>query len=356
MIHWEAVVEAPSRSSMRRLAAVVAIATLAGGCFESRYLAGQALGQWRLLRARRRVADVLSDGAVDERTKARLRLAMEARTFAIEVLGLRGGDSYTRYLPTHGHAVAWNLTAAPKDQLRPMQWRFPIVGTVPYLGYFEERDARKMEARLRARDLDTYVRPVAGYSTIGITADPIYESMLDEGDARLVEVVLHEMLHGTMYLNGKSAWNESLASFVGVQGAALFFAARGGDGRAVLDEAERRKADERRFSEFLAPVQQALRELYAEPIPRAEKVRRRDEVFAAARARFAELYPGRRSIFTDAKRLNNAVFASYGVYHDQSGEHEHLFKRVRGDLVRFIRLYKYAIESTSDPIGWLQQF
>ncbi len=328
------------------------------GCFEARYLAGQGLGQWRLLRARRRVSEVLVDPSVEPRIKDRLRLAMEARKFGIDVLGLRGGDNFVRFLPTGGRAIAWNITAAPKDQLRPLTWRFPIVGVVPYLGFFDERDVRKMEARLRAAGFDTYVRPIAGYSTVGITSDPIYESMLDDGDARLVEVVLHEMLHGTLYLAGESAWNESLASFVGVQGAAMFFAARGGNeaGRAVLEEAERRKADERRFSEFLQPVQEELRALYKQPISREEKLRRRDAVFEAARARFLQMYPGAHGIFADEKRLNNAVFASYGVYHDENGEHEHLFRRLRGDLVALVRFYKHAVDETDDPIAWLEQF
>jgi predicted aminopeptidase len=303
------------------------------------------------------VSEVLGDPSVDARTKERLRLAMEARKFGIEVLGLRGGDAYTRFLPTGGRAVAWNLTAATKDALRPLVWHFPIVGNVPYLGFFEEKKAKRMQASLIARDLDTYVRPVAGYSTIGITSDPIYESMLDESDARLVEVVLHEMLHGTMYLAGRSAWNESLASFVGIHGAAMFFAQRGGDeaGRAVLEEAEQRERDEERFSQFLAPIRDALEALYKQPISRDEKIRRREAVFAQAKVRFDEMYPGRRSIFNSG-RLNNAVIASYGVYHDRSSEHEHLFQRLRGDLVAFLRLYRYAIDNTDDPIAWLARF
>ena len=345
-----------SARATRALTFLCLISTL-GGCFEARYLAGQGLGQWRLFRARRRITEVLGDVNVDSRIKSRLRLAMEARKFGIEVLGLRGGDSYTRFLPTGGKPIAWNITAAPKDRLRPLVWRFPIVGAVPYLGFFDERQARKLQDSLRARDLDTYVRGVAGYSTIGIASDPIYESMLDESDARLVEVVLHEMLHGTLYLAGKSAWNESLASFVGVQGAALFFAQRGGDeaGRAVLAEAEQRKLDEKKFTTFLAPLRDALDKLYAEPASREEKLRRREEIFAATRTRFAELYPGRHSIFSDA-RLNNAVVASYGVYHDQANEHEHLYRRLRGDLTALVRLYKYAVDNTDDPIAWLAQY
>ncbi|MEO6954447.1 MAG: aminopeptidase, partial [Polyangia bacterium] len=258
---------------------------------------------------------------------------------------------------THGKPIAWNITVAPKDTLRPVVWRFPIVGTVPYLGFFEEKDARRFAASAQARGFDTYIRPVAGYSTIGIASDPVYESMLDQGDARIVEVVLHEMLHGTLYLPGRSAWNESFATFVGVHGAALFFASQKGDdaGRKILEEAEQRERDEDRFGAFLAPIHEALEKLYAEPISKAEKLRRREDVFAATRRRFAEQYPGRHSIFSDP-RLNNAVVASFGVYHHSAPEHDRIWKRVRGNLRRMVDLYRYAVENTDDPTGWLKQF
>lgn len=154
---------------MIRAAILVALAGAASGCFEARYLAGQGTGQWRLLRARRRITDVIADPKTDPRIKTRLELAMEARKFAVEELGLHGEDNYTRFLPTGGKPIAWNITVAKKDSLRPISWTFPIVGRVPYLGFFDEKAARKLEAQMKARDLDTYVRPVAGYSTIGIT-------------------------------------------------------------------------------------------------------------------------------------------------------------------------------------------
>ena len=337
--------------------ALVTLVLLQSGCFESRYLAGQALGQWHLFRVRERIADILDDPHADPVLQARLRLAMEARTFGIEVLGLRGGDNFTRYLATHGKPIAWNITVAPKDTLHPVVWRFPIVGAVPYLGFFAEKDARTFAASAKARGLDTYVRPVAGYSTIGIASDPVYESMLDEGDARIVEVVLHEMLHGTLYLPGRSAWNESFATFVGVHGAALFFASRHGDdaGKKVLEEAEQRERDEARFGAFLAPVHEALEKLYAEPISRDEKLRRREDVFAETHRRFEAEYPGRHGIFSDA-RLNNAVVASFGVYHHSAPEHDRIWKRMRGNLRRMVDLYRYAVENTDDPTGWLSQF
>jgi predicted aminopeptidase len=327
------------------------------GCWTGNYLAQQGVGQLRLLHQRRRISDVLADPTVDEHKKARLQLAREARDFGVEVLGLRGGDAFTRYLELDGRPVAWNLTAAEKDRLAIHTNRFPFVGALPYLGFFKEADAQREAARLAREGFDVYLRPVAGYSTLGVTSDPVYSSMLDGSEARTVEVVLHEMLHGTLYLVGHSDWNESLATFVGLHGAALFFATRGGEAaaRTVFDEAQRHQRDEEEFSAFLQPILDELKALYALPLSRDEKLARREAVFRRAQAEYLRRFPpppGATPNFVK-KPLNNAVLLSYSVYHHATPAHQRLFDHVGGDLVAFIRVCKYAVEAAPDPIRWL---
>jgi predicted aminopeptidase len=337
------------------------LVTLVAGCWTGNYLAQQGAGQLRLLHERRRISEVLSDPSVDPAKKARLGLAREARDFGVEVLGLRGGDAFTRYLELDGKPVAWNVTAAEKDRLQIHVNRFPFVGALPYLGFFKEADARREAVRLAKLGLDVHVRPVAGYSTLGVTSDPIYSSMLEGSEARTVEVVLHEMLHGTLYLVGQSGWNESLATFVGLHGAALFFARRGAEAaaREVFDEAERRALDEKTFSAFLQPVLDELRQLYESNASRDEKLRRREEVFARAKLEYLRRFPpppGHKMLPSFVSQpLNNAVLLSYAVYHDESPRHERLFERVGGDLPLFIRVCKYAVEFAPDPVGWLSR-
>lgn len=330
---------------------------LISGCWTGNYLAQQGVGQLKLLHERRRINDVLSDPDVDEKVKARLHLAKEARDFGVEVLGLRGGDAFTRYLELDGKPVAWNVTAAEKDQLKLHVNTFPFVGSLPYLGFFKEADARREADRLQKLGLDVYVRPVAGYSTLGVTSDPVYSSMLDGPDARVVEVVLHEMLHGTLYLVGHSDWNESLATFVGLHGAALFFAQRGGESaaRKVFDDAESRSRDEENFSAFLRPVLDELKQLYASPISREEKLRRREELFSRAQKEYLKRFPPPPGMTPSFVRqpLNNAVLLAYGVYHHATPSHQKLLERVGGNLAQFIQICKYAVEFAPDPITWL---
>ena len=251
------------------------------------------------------------------------------------------------------------MTAAEKDRLRAHLNDFPIVGAIPYLGFFDEHDAEREAARLRKLDLDVYVRPVAGYSTLGITSDPIYSSMLEGSDARIVEVVLHEMTHATVYLPGHAEWNESLAMVVGVEGAAAFFAARGDaqSAAALVADARRRDEDQEAFARFLGPVVQRLERLYSNTaLSRAEKLRRRRPIFAEARKQFLALFPpppGHGPGAFAAQPLNNAVLLSFSIYHSSTPQHRQLLRALGGNLRAFVALCKHAVEDESDPLGYL---
>jgi len=331
----------------------------ASGCWTSSYLAQQGCGQLRLLRERQRVDDVLVDPRVDAETRRRLRLAAAARDFGIHALGLRGDGNYTRFLDTHGAPVAWMVSAAPPDRLVPHRFRFPLVGALPYVGFFREADAQAEAARLQRLGLDTCIRAVAGYSTLGITSDPIYSSMLEGPDARIVEITLHEMAHGTVFVPGRAEWNESFATLVGLQGAALFFARHGRAAatRQLFADAHARAARQARFAAFLAPLVRGLESLYAEPIDRAEKLRRREAIFARGQAEFARRFPvapGRPPHPFVTEPLNNAVVVAYAVYHRDTPAHRRLLDRLGGDLRALVRLYRHAVEHHRDPVGYLR--
>jgi predicted aminopeptidase len=327
------------------LAVLLALST---GCETAGYLMEQGRGQLAILHARRRVRDVLDDPAVPADVKARLSLAMEARAFGVRELGLRGGDAYTRFLDTGDQPIAWSVYAAYRDRLQPYLHRFPIAGAVPYLGFFDKASAERERARLDAMGLDTFLVPVAGYSTLGFTADPIFSSMLEGPEPRIVEVVLHEMLHGTVYRPGNSEWNESLATLVGLEGARAFFESRAGGAErtAELDvEAREDRERQERFAEFLAPVIAELRALYASPFPTDEKLRRRELVFERAMEQYRARFPPRSGDEKKPKafsrqRLNNAVLLAFTTYHDSLPALRAELAAMGGDLRAFVAGYR----------------
>jgi len=199
-------------------------ALLLTGCSAPGYVVQQAWGQLKVMHNRQRITDMLRSPDLSPRRRQRLRLVLMARQYAHDHIGLALTDAYTRFYDTGGKPMAHNISACDKTSLRPKIWRFPIVGGLPFIGFFKKADAVKAEAALRAQGLDTYLRPVPAFSSLGWFADPIYSQLLDSGEGRLVDVVIHEMTHTTIHLSSRSAFNESLAVFVGNQGALNFLA------------------------------------------------------------------------------------------------------------------------------------
>lgn len=356
----------PATLSLRKKGAV-ALALLPlmldAGCFSARYLGQQALGQFHLLRIRRHVDDVLTDPATPQPVRERLQLALEARQFGIDELGLRGGAEFKRFVDTGG-PVAYNLTAAPQSAWRILRWRFPLVGTVPYLGFFDRRDAMHQAKQLEARGYDVYVRPVGAYSTLGYLISPIYASMLDhpgpEGEVQTVEVILHEMAHSTAYLRSASELNESYATLVGIEGAARFFRQRGSASQSEMVH-RLAQAEEQRHVAFSAWLEPALKEAAAyyrdaqqKGLSQQEIIQGRSELFARLQASYRAAFPtGPRYRRLADGPLNNAVLLSFGVYHRSSDFQQRLLASVHGDVRAFVNLYRHA-EKRSDGAAWLR--
>jgi predicted aminopeptidase len=192
----------------------------------------------------------------------KLALVLRARKFAEEVLELRVGGSYATYAPVDADQIVHVVTAAQRFRLEPHTWWFPIVGSVPYKGYFSEAEAMDEADDLRKKDLDVYVRTSAAFSTLGWFDDPLLSTVLRRDRIDLVDTVLHELLHNTSYLGGQATFDESFANFVGHRAAIAFFE-READ-TASTEEARARWSDALTFSDFLGGFLVELQRAYAE--------------------------------------------------------------------------------------------
>src|SRR5690606_20452025 len=97
--------------------------------------------------------------------RERLALVPRIKEFG-RSLGLSASDHYETINPSWDHVV-WNVSASEELAFRPVRWSFPIVGTVPYLGFFERTDAEAQARHLRAQGLDVHVRTAGAYSSLG---------------------------------------------------------------------------------------------------------------------------------------------------------------------------------------------
>jgi predicted aminopeptidase len=252
------------RDAGRRRARGVALWLLVAvaGCSPS-YVLRAGYEEAKILWRREPITAILARPDLDPEVRRKLELVLDARRFA-EGLGLKVGGSFTALSYVDGTTTLFVLTATPRTSLEPHTWWFPIVGNVPYKGFFD-RELAQAEARgLIARGLDTSIRSAAAFSTLGWFDDPLLRHQLAGDDVSLANLVLHETYHSTFYARGAhaTAFNESLATFVGYRGTIDFFAARPADGPA-LQQAREAWDDERTFGHFVQGIAARLRLLYA---------------------------------------------------------------------------------------------
>jgi len=131
---------------------------------------------------------------------------LEARAFAVDSLGLEARRSFTRYTDLGRDTLVLVLSAAHRDRLEPYSWWFPIVGRVPYKGYFDLASARKAADGLRARGFDVYLRPSSAFSTLGWFDDPVLSTTLREDSVDLANTVVHELTHNGFYAPGQAVF------------------------------------------------------------------------------------------------------------------------------------------------------
>ncbi len=311
------------------LATMVGVmAWVAQGWFNAGYLVQAAVGQARILAAARPIAEATRDPALAERTRRLLSAVGDIKAFG-QTEGLRPTRSYERFADLQRPAAAWVVQGAAPLSFDTRRWSFPLVGSVPYLGFFDEGAARSFAARLAQDEgLDVDVRTARAFSTLGWFHDPVLSTMLGDGAealGQLANVVLHESVHATVYVKDQSAFNESLASFVADRLTVTWLS------RAVGQDAPETRAWTALHAREHATVARLhrtygeLSTLYGSAAP--------DEVKRAGKARLLALAVSELGL---DRPLNNAVLSGFRTYDTGVSAFERLLARCGGSWPRFL--------------------
>jgi predicted aminopeptidase len=296
-------------------ALVAALAMLSlSGCSAIGYYGHLARGEYALLAARRPIAKVVADPSSPPSLKARLELAARARAFASDRLALPRNSSYTRYADLHRDYATWNVFAAPEFSVEAVNQCYPLVGCVAYRGYFDRARADAEAARLQAQGLDTWVGGSAAFSTLGWFADPIVSPMLRWDDDELAATIFHELAHQRVFVKDDTAFNESFATFVQIEGLREWRRTRGLP--AAADAAERRRDD---FEALVLAARERLRAVYASALDvDTMRTRKREEIERLRRDyyRVRDESWGGQGDYDDwiAAPINNAKLLPFGLY------------------------------------------
>ncbi len=340
------------------LAAVTIVVTLASR--EVRFLARSAYEEARILIRRRAIESMIADPATSPEVRAQLQLVLDARAFAADSLSLDVGDAYTTYTDVGRDTLLLVLSASPKDELSYYTWRYPIVGEVPYKGFFHHETARAAAARLETKGYDTHLRPAGAFSTLGWFSDPLLSTAMSPNPVALVATVIHEVSHNTIYVPGATNFNESFALFVGYLGAYRFFQIRGDSSRAERAGAIWR--DERRLQDFYGSVRARLDSLYGGALPRDSLMEAREAVFDGARGLLAgrvgnelEVYGGERLAQLP---MNNATILAASIYRTRLELFERAYEINKRGLRETVWELSRLVESSEgvDPFTVLEAY
>ena len=325
------------------------------------YVLRAAWEEARILSRRRPISDVARDANTDSVTRRKLDLVLQARTFADQELGLNTGRSFTTYSYVDSDTLLMVLSAARKDRFEAYTWWFPIVGRMPYKGFFDFDQAHAAAAALDRMGYDTYVRPSGAFSTLGWFNDPVLNTILRYNDVGLASTVIHELTHNTIFIPGHVAFNESFANFVGDRGAIVFFCNRDGPDSRECRFAQDSWQDNITFSQFLNAMLDRLDTVYRDTsITVADRVQRRDVIFAEEKQRFAtDVRPRlRTTAFRDFHTgvINNATLIGTRLYYDRLELFDAVFAKAGNDLIASIAVIRDVAEDADDPFNALQQW
>ena len=281
-----------------------------------------------------------------------IRLVADIRAFAIDELGLKQSKNYTRYVEIDRDYLAAVVSASAKDSFQRHEWKFPIVGSVPYKGFFNPEDARKERAKLEKKDLDVWIRPVTAFSTLGWFKDPLYSYMRNYSPARLADLIIHELVHSTVFIKSKMDFNEEIAEFIGTKGSRLYMESRFGiDSKEYRDMIDS-ETNSAKFVAFLQELIAELDALYSREKSREEKLTEKESIIQAAKDRYKSEYESR---FTNdnyryfiEQPVNNAYLELFRLYHTEDNFYDDLFERSGSDLNAFIAAAK-KITKKGDP-------
>jgi predicted aminopeptidase len=335
----------------------VCLLPVSGCALDLRYLLPQIGGQLDIVANAIPIEEALQNGALTEEQVARMELLIEARDFAEDTLALNVENAYKLYFDTGDGPVAYNVSACVKHAFVPKTWEFPIVGTVPYLGYFTWKHAARKVNELTAQGYDVLHYKVDAYSTLSFLPDPVFSGMLSRNPLSIVETICHELLHRTVWHPSNTTFNESLATWVGQTGAVQFFRDRYPEEPEAAQTAVEWYDDLARYNTFIFSLYDGLREFYAQDMPWKDKVDGREAVYQAGRDRFVnEVLPlmNRPDSFAGVADLptNNAWILANVRYNQDLDLFEDVHAATGRSWPDSIRVFR-AAANTADPFGYL---
>ena len=302
------------------------------------YLSHLAIGQSEILWKREKISTILTS-TTDDMLKNKFQLIHNARRFASSDLYLNPEGGFEYYTKLDRDEVGWHITASYPLKFESYTWWFPIVGNVPYKGFFDIQKAREEENTLIQKGLDTRLRITSGYSTLGWFSDPLLSPQLRLRDDELIALVFHEMAHSTVYFNGDSDFNESYASFIEEIGTMKYYETiNSQSSNEIMKKRNVTKIEKKIIFEIVKEYGEKLKILYESNLSDEDKLKDKKMFIEEFRTKILEKTS--KFEFVNTKNFHKAIINNetfLGVLRYNSGEKffQDQYQKSGYDLKRF---------------------
>ncbi len=348
---------------IRRFFIVLPFCIFFSGC-QIGYLFHVSYSHLALLNTKIPVEEALKLDTLTQDQKRKILLTQEVRNFAFDKLLLKKSKNYTDFVNLNRSSVTYAVMASKKWKLEPWLWNFPFIGKAPYKGFYQESLAQDEADEMKKKDYDVYVRGVSAFSTLGKLNDPLLSTMLNYPDHDLVNTIIHELTHTTLFIKNNIDFNERLAVFVANKGTEIFYFEKEGPQSATVQQIRKENADDALFSQFITLELDQLKKWYndfdhSQKLTPEEKEKIRQQRFSEIKLHFNENLSQKlktKSYANFSTRLmNNAVLGTYNTYMKNLDQFERVYVKNGSMISKFLEKCK-ELNNVDDPEVELQKW
>jgi predicted aminopeptidase len=348
------VIDVPLKNILRKIMRIelfkdFAIMILSMIFLPSCYVSKQIWHHGILLSERKKVVEIIGDTQTSPTTRKKLLEVQKIIDYA-RLQGLNVENSYEYYIESPSPVVSYLVQAAYVDRLEFKTWWFPVVGEVPYLGFYDKSERDELARSLEEEGFDVKRGAAGAFSSLGWFQDPIFSSMLRRSEFSLAHLFFHELTHRTIWIPNSADFNENLAEFIGYI-LTRDYLHKGGK-KQELAQYQTLIRDKNRFRFWLIELKNELKKIYAKNIEKKIKLEEKKKIFmlftqGSKKAQFEQF-----DFISEIDEWNNAVVLSSSMYSPDLKRFNIAFKCFENKtsaINDFLQALKKAVETDSDP-------
>ena len=244
----------------------------------------------------------------------KLELVLTVREFIQNEINLKINKNY-RKVNLSWNKIIYGVSGCKPLSFEPYIWKYPIVGKMYIKGFYSENDAKKEEKKIKSKNYEVHTGKISAYSTLGYLEDSILGNMLSNPypDIFLIDLIIHESVHSTIYFKNRSIFNESLAEFIAYKATMVFINSffhlkKNKKKEEILNKYNNYRVNIEKYTKNMHNLYNKLDNVYKSNITNKEKKKKKEGILKGK-----------------SEKINNAYLYSFKVYNNDTQYFEKIF-------------------------------